>query len=243
MSQYVTSPFKPPVQLATSGIPAYLIGSYNDKTGPTLGYVISNNASTTTATVVFRIVSGNVPVTGSLITVVGCSNNSNFNVTNVSVTVVSTTAAGICTVTYTISSTNQSSTPDGGQVIIPQPEVGETVSAAYKSAPIARPFNNPNIQEGQSFTATLNLGAGLSAITATLEGADLDLDSEYVTLHTFVAAGAAGLYSFQTGQDVLTPASPAAQNPGGVNVLNYRFYRFNISIVTGSGSVVGKIEV
>jgi hypothetical protein len=238
MPAYIASPFKPSVQLAVAGTPTYLIGSYNDKTGPTLGYVISNSASGTTGTLVFRIASGNVPVTGSLITVVGTANSSGvFNVTNVAVTVVSTTDAGICTVTYAISNTTQASAADGGQVDIPQPEVGENVAASYKSAPVARPFNNPNINEGQSLTATLNLGTGLSGVTATLEGADFDVDSEYVTIHTF---GTSGLSSFQSGQD--TPVAAGNANPGGAPALNYRFYRFNISAVTGSGVVIGKME-
>ncbi len=239
MSKYIASPFKPVPKLGVAGTPEYLLGSYNDKTGPTLGYVISNSAATTTGTLVFRIVSGNVPVTGSPITVVGCQNSANFNVTNASVTVVSTTDAGICTVTYTISSTTQASTADSGQVIIPQPEVGESVTSfPYASVPLARPFNNPNIQEGQSLTAWLNLGAGLSAVVATLQGADFDIDSEYVNIHTF---GTSGLTSFQTGQD--TPAVAGNANPGGVNVLNYRFYRFNLASGSGTGLVIGKIEI
>jgi hypothetical protein len=237
MPVYVASPFKPPVQLAVAGTPSYLIGSYNDKTGPTIGSIITDAAVTTTATLVFRILSGNVPKTGSLITVVGAANSANFNVTNVAVTVISVTDAGIATVSYAITSTSQGTLADGGQVIIPQPEVGETVAAAYKSAPVARPFNNPNINEGQSLTATINLGSGLSGVAATLEGADFDVDTEYVTVHTF---GTSGLSSFQSGQD--TPATAGAANPGGANQLNWRFYRFNISAVTGSGSVIGKIE-
>ena len=97
------------------------------------------------------------------------------------------------------------------------------------------PSTIPNINEGQSLTATLNLGSGLSGLTATLEGADFDLDSEYTTIHTFVSAGAAGLYTFQSGQD-------AAATVGNANQLNFRFYRFNISVETGSGAVIGKIE-
>lgn len=241
MSQYQSTPFKPSPTLATAGFPVYLIGSYNDKTGPTQGYVISDSASTTTGTLVFQIVSGNVPVVGALITVVGTANGSgNLNVTNAAIATVSTTEQGVCTVTYTISSTTFASAQDFGSVIVPQPETGETVAASYKSVPVCRPFNNPNIQEGQSFTATLNLGAGLSAITATLEGADQDLDSEYTTIHTFVSSGAAGLYSFQSGSD--TAAAAGNNVPGAANLMNYRFYRFNISSVTGSGKVTGKIE-
>lgn len=244
MSQYLKSPFKPVPQLAVAGTPSYLLGSYLDKTGPTFGYVVSDASNgSTTGTLIFRIASGNIPIVGALITVVGTTNGGgNFNVTNATLLTVVCTDAGICTVSYAISSTATptTQTSDSGQVLVPQPEVGETVSSfPYASVPVARPFNNPNIQEGQSLTATLNMGAGLSAVTATLQGADFDIDSEYVVIHTF---GTSGLTSFQSGQDALTAASPAAQNPGGVNILNYRFYRFNLSAGTGSDKVIGKIE-
>lgn len=240
MSAYIKSPFKPPVQLAVAGTPSYLIGSYNDKVGPTIGNVISDSAVTTTATLKFQILSGNAPVAGSLITVVGAGNSAHFNVTNVAIiSVVSTTDAGVCTVTYTITSTSQGTLADGGQVIIPQPEVGETVSAAYQSAPVARPFNNANIQEGQSLSATLNLPTGgtLSAVTATVQGADIDLDGEYSDLLTLTSSGSAGhVYTYQSGQGA--PGTLA----GSANLLNYRFYRINISAVAGTGVVIGKLE-
>lgn len=243
MPAYIASPFKPVPQLAVAGTPSYLIGSYNDRTGPTLGNVISNSAVTTTGTLTFQILSGNAPVAGSLITVVGCANSTNFNVTNVAIaTVVSTSASGVCTVTYTISSTTQGTLSDGGQVIVPQPEVGETVAGAYKSFAVARPFNNPNVQEGQSLTATLNLGSGLSNVVCSLQGADIDVESEYADIHVF---GTSGVQQFQSGQDtVAQSASPGVitANTGGVNIMNYRFYRFKITSVTGSGVVIGKIE-
>jgi hypothetical protein len=228
-----------------AGTPSYLLGGYNDKTGPTFGYVVSNSAATTTATLVFRIVSGNVPVSGSLITVVGTSNSAGvFNVTALAVTEVSCTDAGICTVTYAIASTSQASTPDGGQVVIPQPETGETVSGTtYFSVPVSAPYNNPNIQEGKSFTASLNLpsGGSLSGIVAVLQGADFDAPSEYKTIHTYAAVTGAGTSEiFQSGSD--TPASAGASNPGGVNISNYRFYRFGFTSITGSGLAIGKIE-
>lgn len=244
MSQYQLTPFKPSPVLATAGFPVYLLGSYNDKTGPTQGYVISDSATGTTGTLVFQITSGNVPVTGSLITVIGTANGSgNLNVTNVAVTVISTTLQGVCTVTYTISSTTFTSAQDFGQVIIPQPEVGEAVSGTtYTSIPVCRPYNNPNIQEGQSFTATINLPntGNLSGIVVVLQGADYDLDSEYKTIHTFGAATAANTSdTFQSGTD--TPAAAGNTVPGAANLMNYRFYRFKFTSITGSGPAIGKI--
>jgi len=250
MSQYVLSPFKPSPQLAVAGTPSYLLGSYNDKTGPTLGNVISNSGVTTTGTIVFQIISGNIPVVGALISAVGQSNSNNFNVTNASILTVSCNDAGVCTVTVTITSTTQSNTADGGQVIIQQPEVGETVSGStYSSVPLAIPFNNPEMQEGKSITANLILPSGgtLSAITAVLQGADVDLDSAYTTIHTFAAVTGAGTSeTWQSGADLQAPsATPGniAQNPGGVNILNYRFFRFKFTAITGSGLAIGKIEI
>lgn len=242
MPSYIMSPFKPSPQLAVAGTPSYLFGSYNDRTSPTLGFVISDSAVTTTGTVTFQIISGNIPIVGALITVVGTANAAGaFNVTNATILTVTTTNTGVCSVTYAItSSTVAVGTPDAGQVIVPQTEVGEAVGSGtvpYASVPVARPFNNPEMQEGQSLTATLNMSAGLSGVAAVLQGADIDLDSEYQPIHTF---GTSGLSTFQSGQD--TPAAAGNSNPGGAPVLNYRFYRFNISAATGSGTVIGKIE-
>lgn len=248
MSQYQKTPFRASPVLATAGIPVYLLGSYLDKTGPTLGNVISDSSTGTTATVIFNILSGNIPLVGALISIVGTANGSNnFNVTNATILTVSTTAAGVCTVTFTGGSLSQASTADSGQVQIPQPEVGETVSSApYASVPVSRPFNNPNINEGQSLTATLNIVSGLSGVTAYLQGADIDLDSEYVNIHEFGAALGTGVVSFQSGQDayINTTATTVGvfSNPGQANQLNYRFYRFYISAATGSGAVIGKVE-
>lgn len=248
MSQYIQSPFKPVPQLAVAGTPSYLLGSWNDKTGPTLGNIQSNSGATTTGTIVFSIVSGNVPVVGALLSAVGQANSANFNVTNAPILTVTCTAAGICTVTVTISSTTQASTPDGGQVIIQQPEVGETVSGStYASVPLAIPFNNPEMQEGKSITARLALpnSGSLSGIVAVLQGSDIDLDSAYVTIHTFASVTAANTSeTWQSGSDVIVPPTmTTTPNPGGVNIINYRFFRFKFTSITGTGPAVGTIEI
>jgi hypothetical protein len=251
MSTYIKSPFKPSPQLAVAGTPSYLFGSYNDKTGPTLGYIQSNSGSTTTGTLVFRIASGNVPIVGALLTAVGQANSANFNVTNAPILTVVCTDAGICTVTVTITSTTQASTADGGQVVIQQPEVGDTIASgtATASVPVAVPFNNPEMQEGKSITATLTLPntGSLSGVVAVLQASNLDLDGEYVTIHTFAAVTAANTSeTWQSGADLKAPsATPGnvSANLGGVNIINWRFYRFNLTSVTGTGPAIGKIEI
>jgi hypothetical protein len=200
-----------------------------------LGNVISNSASGTTGTLVFQILSGNVPVTGALITVVGCSNSAHFNVTNVSVTVVSTTDAGICTVTYAITSTSQASTADSGQVIIPQPEIGELMSTlivAYDgtnmaSIPAVMPYNGVTFNLNQAITAVVSFPVLPTACTVVLQQAVLDIDSEYATVAT--VATVAGSTVTAGGQITVDPTLG-------------RFFRLYVSGITvGSGKIVGKL--
>ena len=251
MSKYQTTPFKASPTLLVQGRPEYVFGSWLDKTGPTLGYVISDSAVTTTGTLTFRIVAGNVPVVGSLITVVGTVNGSgNLNVTNAQILSAVTTDAGISTVTYTItSSTVAAGTADGGQVIIPQPELGDVLSSfPASSVPVCCP-SSPSNQSGKSLSATvkipaqqLGVASTLSAVTVLIQGANLDEDAQYNTIGTITAAGTAtsgpNVYDWQSGQGDTATGTLAA---GSVNLPNFRFYRLQVSAATGSGPVVGTI--
>jgi hypothetical protein len=252
MSFYIKSPFKPVPVLLVQGRPEYAFGSWNDKTVPTFGYIISDSAVTTTATVTFRIVAGNAPTVGSLITVVGAANSVNFNVTNAQILTVTTTDAGICTVTYTItSSTVAANTPDGGQIIVPQPELGDALtSAGGASAPVCCPAS-PSQQSGKSLSATVKLPAQqagvtstLSAVTVVIQGANFDEDGQYVTIGTITAAGTASggpnTYEWQSGQGDDTGGTLAS---GDVNLPNFRFYRLNATAATGAGPIIGTIMI
>jgi hypothetical protein len=251
MSFYSKSPFKPTPTLLVQGKPEYVFGSYNDKTGPTLGNVISDSAVTTTGTLTFNIIAGNAPAVGSLITVVGTANaGGNFNVTNAQILTVTTTAAGVCTVTYAITSSSVAAgTPDAGQVIIPQPELGDNVtSAPVSSVPVVCPAS-PSQQSGKSLSATVKLPAQqlgvsstLSAVTVVIQGANFDEDSQYNTIGTLTAAGTSvagpNTYDWQSGQGNTGTGTLAS---GSVNLPNFRFYRLQVTGATGSGPVIGTI--
>ena len=249
MSAYIKSPYKPVPTLLVQGRPEYVFGSWLDKTGPTLGYVVSDSAVTTTGTLTFSIASGNVPAVGSLITVVGTANASgNFNVTNVQILSATTTAAGISTVTYTIaSSTVASGTPDGGQVSIPQPELGDILAAFPASSIAVACPSSPGNQSGKSLSATVKLPAQqlgvastLSAVTVLIQGANFDEDAQYNTIGTITAAGTASggpnVYDWQSGQ-----GNSGTLASGDVDLINFRFYRLQVSAASGSGPVVGTI--
>ena len=248
---YTQSPFKPSPTLLVQGRPEYVFGSWSDKTGPTFGYVISDSAVTTTGTLTFRVVSGNAPAVGSLITVVGTSNGSgNLNVTNAQILTASTTDAGVSTVTYTItSSTVAAGTPDGGEVLVPQPELGDILSSfPASSVPVACPLS-PGNQSGKSLSATVKLPAQqlgvastLSAVTVLIQGANFDENAQYNTIGTITAAGTASggpnVYDWQSGQGDTATGTLAS---GSVDLINFRFYRLQVSAATGSGPVVGTI--
>ena len=251
MSLYQKSPFKPVPTLLVQGETEYVFGSWNAKTGATLGNVISDSAVTTTGTLTFQIIAGNIPAVGSLITVVGTANASgNFNVTNAQILTATTTAAGVCTVTYTItSSTVAMGTPDGGQVIIPQPELGDILSSfPASSVPVCCPSSSGN-QSGKSLSVTIKLPAQqlgvastLTAVTALVQGANFDEDGQYNTIGTITAAGTASggpnTYDWQSGQGNTGTGTLAS---GSVNLPNFKFYRLQISGATGSGPVIGSI--
>ena len=254
MSFYNKSPFKPMPKMLIQGTPEYVFGSFNDKTGPTQGFVVSVQSNgSTTGTILFQITSGNVPVSGALITVVGTTNaGGNFNVTNATITNVATTEQGLCTVTCALTSSAGPlvQTPDYGQVIIPQIEIGDQIAtfgttSASASVPVAGVVGATTVGRSMSATVTLppNTAANpstLTGVTVVLQAANVDLDPEYHTIGTITSTGAAGnTYDWQSGQE--TPATPGAANPGGVDLLSFRFYRLQVTAGTGSGAIVGTV--
>ena len=184
MPPYILSPFKPMPVLLTPGIPAYLWGSYNDKTGPTTGYVISDSGNGTTSTVTVQIQAGNIPFVGALLTIVGTANAGGaYNVTNATILTVSAAAnpdTGIYTLTYAGAGTSASA-KDYGQFIIPQPEVAEALVAGA-SAPVAMPFNIMNANMNQALTAVASFPSLPTSVVLSLQQAVNDINSEYATV-------------------------------------------------------------
>lgn len=225
MPYYQATPFKETPKLLLSGIPAYLFGSYNDKVSPTFGYVQSNSAVTTTGTVTFLIVSGNAPNVGDKITVRGSANSTGaFNTTNATIlTATTNTTTGVCTVTYAISSTTQSTTADAGQVEIPQSEIGEVVVAAA-SAPVAVSFATATPQQDRALTVVTSFPTFPTAAVVTLQQAVSDLDAEYATV-AIVATVTGGALTAAGGQFTVDPALG-------------KFFRVIISGLSGPASTI-----
>jgi hypothetical protein len=259
MSFYVTSPFKATPKLLIQGTPEYLFGSFPTDVAPTQGYVLSDSAITTTATVTVKITQGNVPLPGSQITIAGTANSAGiFNATNATILTVSAPTSpdmGVYTLTFAIASTTQATTSDAGIFIIPQPEVGDILTAAIvaalpvSSAPVVSHVAAPN-SIGKSLSVTVTLPASTAAIPSTLagvsvvlQGSNFDVDGQYNTVGTITpAAIAAGTtVDWQSGQGVPTAPSNSLA-VGNVDLINYRFYRVQVSTgATGSGPIIAKI--
>lgn len=220
MPLYQTTPFKASPALLIAGIPYYVFGSFDDKSSPTQGNVISDSGSTTTATLTFRILSGNAPAVGELITVVGTSNDSgHFNVTNATIATATTTDDGICTVTYTKASGTVATASDAGQVIIPRIELGEALVNGTATVPVAVPSTQLMANQSKTVNATVKFTGAPTSATAYLQGAIFDVDSEYEDLGIIANAG-----SPTTG-----PTLEIADSA-------YRFYRVRFANVVGGAS-------
>lgn len=233
MSYYVTSPFKPTPASLQGGKPEYLWGSFDDRSAPTSGPVLQTSTNgTTTATLTFQIVAGNIPSIGDLITVIGTANGSgNFNVTNVQVLSVTTTNSGVCTVTYTIptTATPTSPTADVGAVLIPRIELSENLHNGA-SVPVAVPAQNPVPNQGRIITVVVSFPTVPQNAQIFLQEAIKDQDSEYNTIAT-VAVIANSVISPTSGNVFSTAVE-----------VNGRFYRLLATGVTGvGGSIIGKI--
>ncbi len=194
MPNYQLTPFKAPPQLFVPGFPAYVRGSYNDKTGPTLGKVISDSGTGAVSTVTFEITSGNIPIPGSLISIVGSANAAGgYNVVNATILTVSSAANpdfGIFTVSFSNTATS-SSAPDSGMVQIPQPEIAEAL-AAGASVPCVVPYNIMNANLNEAITVVVSFPSLPTSVIVYLQQAIQDLDAEYATVATVatVAGGA-----------------------------------------------------
>ena len=211
------------------GMPSYLLGSFNDKTSDTRGPVLTDEGNGTTSTVVFQILDGNIPLVGALVYIQGSANASgDYNADGATILTVSTTAAGVCTITFA-GSGDSSSAADTGMVIIPQPEIGENLVEGA-SIPCAMPYNNVVANLNQALTAVISCpslsGSPAASATVYLQQAVKDMDSEYQDV-ALIATISGGEIS----------GSPQAT----VDPTLGRFFRFYVDDLEGTGTIVAKL--
>lgn len=228
MPAYSNTPFSTP-QLLQKGVPAYLIGSFSQQVGNTRASVKTDAIATNVATIVAYYLGGPLPVAGSLISIENSTNSTSaFNVSRVAITSATldaTQTPNLLTIVFPLTAADQAATADSGTVLIEPAEVGETVSTTYTSIPVVA-----QAPEGDSqFTLPLAVtgAAGITAMTATLQVAIRNIDSEFTNTTTVVTKTGATTYT-------AGPVVEATLQRGYV-------YRVKITSVTGSDLVVAKL--
>lgn len=226
MPSYINSPFQAP-QLVQKGVPAYLIGSYSQQIGNTRLAIKSDSIASNVATVIGYYLGGPLPAVGSLISIINSANSSSaFNVNRVAIASASLDAStNLLTITFPLTAANQADTADAGTAVVEPAETGETVTTTFTSQACCA-----QAPEGDSqFTLPLAItgAAGITAMTATLQVAIRNIDSEYTNTTTVVTKTGASTYT----------AGPVVQ----ATLQRGYFYRVAITAVTGSGAVIAKI--
>ncbi len=229
MPAYDSSPFKPVPRLLIPGQNTYLLGSYSQDASPSKFQISNVELASDVATVTGTMTEGSVPAVGSQISIRGTQTSSGlFNVTNVALASVTfTVASSAISVTFALTGATVATTVDSGLAIVPQPEIPETL--ADEASIACTPQNNETFLEVSRLVSTaVEFPTLPTAATVVLQGANVDQNSEYSTIAT-VATVASGVQT----TPVVTAISSA---------VNYRFYRFLVSGVTGTGSIIARIE-
>ncbi len=193
MPVYNGSPFAAPAQLLlVGGPPAYAFGSkkLNIPTARMQVTSVSANASNI-ATVGVKMIEGAIPTVGSLISIIGTASAAGaYNITNIPITnVVIDATTGIGTITFALTTAQLAVTADIGEARGPIPEVAEalTNNSSSQQFAISDPVGfdvNTRILTWQTIYPSAPAG-----ITAALQGAMNDVDSQYVNLDTSTAVG------------------------------------------------------
>jgi hypothetical protein len=164
------------------GLPGYSAGSFALGQAPTRMYVTSVAVAANVVTLGVKLVEGNIPAVGNLITVTGTVvGTAAVNVTRVALTGVTITAAtGIGTVTYAATAGNILTTTDGGMAIVDVPELGDTLAVqAYQQFAVPQP-SGPALETGRVVTWSWACPSAPATIALQLEGAVDDVASQYV---------------------------------------------------------------
>ena len=225
MPSYDVSPFAAPPAVITEGRPAYLFGSLDDKSAPTQFQITNVALASNVATITGTIIAGNTPAVGDLISVRHTASGSGeFNVTNIALTAVSITAStGQGTLSYALTGSNLSTTADNGLAIIPRSEAGETL-ANGASVPITLPYQDPTTTGSRTVKAVVTFPSAPTSVTVKLQSALVNQDAQFFDLSTVVNATNAGNFVV-------------------VTIDNGKFYRFNVSGLSGSGTIIAKLLV
>jgi hypothetical protein len=166
----------------TAGLPGYSAGSYAFGQQACRMYVTSVAIAANVVTLGVKIIEGNIPVLSTLVnflatvrgTVVG---GPTVNVTNIARTNVTITpSTGIGTITYPATAGNLATTTDGGQVLVPVPEVAELLAVQKYQQFVLEPMG------GYGLTLGWTTPSAPATLALQMEGGVNDTDAEYAII-------------------------------------------------------------
>jgi hypothetical protein len=197
---YSSSPFRIG-KAFLSGIPAYSFGAAPSPFGNLRFQVTSvaiSGSNVATIGVILR--EGLLPsivnnLVGALISVQGTQTPTsggapNFNVTQVAIsalTIDSTTGVG--TISFALTSSTISTTPDSGQAIVQAVETGDAMTSDASGQQFAMQSQQGFPSNSRDLNWVIATPSAPSSFTAYLQVADVDQDAEYTTIDTTTAVG------------------------------------------------------
>jgi hypothetical protein len=222
---YVDSPNNTAL-LVQEGTPVYLFGSYNMHQANTKMWVSNSALTSNVATITVQIIEGEIPLVGSLITVTQTQAGSGgMNVNRATITAVSITATtGQGTISYADTHANITSVADTGTAVAEVQEVPET---AANGNSIACQFQAPKGDSQFTIPLAVTFPTLPTAASVSLQAALHNVNSEFTNVGSALVTVASSAYT----------AGPFAQ----VTLQRGYFYRFAVSGVSGSGTIVAKI--
>jgi hypothetical protein len=226
MPAYQNSALQTP-QLLQKGVPAYLFGAFSQQRGNTLLGLSTDAIATNVATVTAQLVNGPLPNVGDLVSIINAANSAGaFNVNRAPLTAVSYVAStNVMTLTFALTGTNQGATADGGTVIVEPAEVPETL--ANNTASVACVIQAPQGDSQYTVPVAVTFPTMPTAVTVTLQRALKNENAEYTNDTGGVVTVAAGAYT----------AGPVVE----ATLERAYLYRFMVTGLTGSGTVIAKV--
>jgi hypothetical protein len=204
--------------LIEQGWPIYLFGTRQSIDSE--NYVTSVAITSNVATVGVTNWSGPLPVVGAFASIKTTQTNSGlFNVTNAVITAVSLDSTGTGTVSFALTNANIGTTPDVGKLYVRFAAIGEAITSAG-GASVAGSVGNVVGRNGNWLTASVNL-QGPSAAAVNLQGSNTNNDADFQNIAPISLTSGLGNASVET---------------------SFEFVRFDVTGVTGSGTIVASIN-
>jgi hypothetical protein len=227
MPPYPNNPFQTP-QLAQKGVPTYLLGAFDFKVANSRFYLTNVALTSDVATLTVQLLGGPMPKVGDLVSVVNSNSTTGlFNVNRATITAVAIDAkTGAGTLTFALTHADVAGAADSGTVITESSPVPETLVAGASQACV---FQMPD--EGSQFTVpvAVNFPTLPTAATVHLQAALRNIDSEFTNVD---------------GSNPVAVVAAAAQTVGPFSQVTLQrgyLYRFIVSGITGTGTIIAKL--